>query len=303
MKQKTSTSGKEKSTRAKAHENTSTFKASSSSKDKNTQRSEASSSKTPSSSSSSSKAKNIQRPEASSSKDKNTQPSSSSKDKNVQPSTSDEAKGNMDETPQSIPAKRQRPTSDQEEGQRKRPRERFSEIDVEMFFDYWRRAGSNDRPSGTTRRLTERYMEGRQYQKETGEQDVDWIWFDVLDKFMKRLQTTKQLDLDHLLDDNEQTFSWNIPPLVRAKDKLPRLETMTEDKVMDALKEPEEDQDLSDLVKWTELASDWIDKCYNEAMENSSEMKTYMSQYAGRLSDFISKFQEESSSSSAKSST
>lgn len=108
----------------------------------------------------------------------------------------------MDETPQSIPAKRQRLTSDQEEGQRKRPRERFSEIDVEMFFDYWRRAGSNDRPSGTTRRLTERYMEGRQYQKETGEQDVDWIWFDVLDKFMKRLQTTKQLDLDHLLDDN-----------------------------------------------------------------------------------------------------
>lgn len=101
----------------------------------------------------------------------------------------------------------------------------------------------------------------------------------------------------------EQTFSWNIPPLVRAKDKLPQLETMTEDKVMDALKEPEEDQDLSDLVKWTELASDWIDKCYNEAMENSSEMKTYMSQYAGRLSDFISKFQEESSSSSAKSST
>lgn len=73
---------------------------------------------------------------------------------------------------------------------------------MEMFFDYWRRAGSNDRPSGTTRRLTERYMEGRQYQKETGEQDVDWIWFDVLDKFMKRLQTTKQLDLDHLLDDN-----------------------------------------------------------------------------------------------------
>lgn len=141
-------------------------------------------------------------PSSSSTTEKNTQTSeavaSSSDTTNAEGGSS-----NIEETSHTIPAKRQRSTSDQEEQvQRKRPRERFSEIDVEMFFEYWRRARTKDRPSGVTRRLTERYMEGRQYQKETGDQDVNWIWFDVIDKFMKRLQSTKNLDLDHLLDEN-----------------------------------------------------------------------------------------------------
>lgn len=88
---------------------------------------------------------------------------------------------------------------------------------------------------------------------------------------------------------------WYIPPRVTAKDTLPQLDTMTEDMVMDALKDPQ-NQDLSDLVRWTELASDWIDKHYNESMQNSSEMRTYMGQYAGRLSDSISKLYKENSS-------
>ncbi|KAI7886159.1 hypothetical protein K492DRAFT_178312 [Lichtheimia hyalospora FSU 10163] len=275
MKQNTVTSAKDKTTQAKVYENRPVSTASSSS-----------SSPSPSPSSSS--------PSSSLSTRNNIQPFERSSETNA------EARKTADVTLATAPAKRHWSISDQQnQGKKKRRKERFSEIDVEMFFEYWRRARPQDQPIGITRRLTEKYMEGRQYQKHTGQEDVDWIWFDVLDKFMKRLQSRKNLDLDHLLDDQEQ-LHWNIPPMVTAKDKLPQLGIMTEDKVLDSLKDYR-NQDLSELVAWTELASDWIDKHYNESLQDAHDMRTYMGQYADRLGDFISKLQRENRA--AKSST
>ncbi|KAI9317683.1 hypothetical protein BX666DRAFT_1658819 [Dichotomocladium elegans] len=67
---------------------------------------------------------------------------------------------------------------------KRRRKDRFLEEDIELFMDYWREEAHTIDP--TTKRITELYLEEKQKQKNHSNYESTWIWFDVIDKFIRK---------------------------------------------------------------------------------------------------------------------